>query len=393
MTQEKEFSFLRFFKFAMRYFLVGVLLVALGLGIGAATTLSTEKTNYEKYTATMTLNVANYAAASGISTTDATVLSGQASQIMEAAGAESVRSQAFATLYKEIYPAVTDETDKLRLFNANLEIKYGTASLTVSFIYDVTAESAEQVEKNRALAQRVIASYLEIARMAVREQYPVLNDDATFAKVFSISRVQPSYDLSESVLESNKGVSTVSRAMLGGIAGAVFAALLIFSLYLFDPRIKSVEDVLPPEKATVLRFKDENAAVKLMARAKVAGARRIAILSLSEEEAYEKWTESFVKYLKRSGATVKVVCFTAKGTEWLSYFQTAKESDADYELYLYNEEVAGIAPYIAGNADMSVFFVNQRAVMAKTLQKNVAEISNDSYNCTILYNTDRAFVG
>jgi len=393
MTQEKEFSFVRFFKFTLRYFLVGVLLVALGLGIGAATALSTKKTNYEKYTGTMTLNVANYAAASGISTTESTVLSSQASQIMEAAGAESVKSQAFATLCKEIYPDVADETDKLRLFNANLEIKYGTASLTVSFIYDVTAESAGGEQAKRELAQRAVTSYLKLATMAVREQYPVLNDDATFAKVFSISRVQPSYDLSESVLASNKGVSVVSRAMLGGIAGGVLAAALIFSLYLFDPRIKSVEDVLPPEKATVLRFEDENAAVKLMARAKVAGARRIAILSLSKEDSYEKWTEHFVDYLKKSGAAVKVVSFTAQGTEWLSYFQAPTKDEADLELYLYNEEVAGIASYIASNADMSVFFVNQRAVMAKTLQKNVEAISNNSYNCTILYNTDRAYVG
>ena len=65
----------------------------------------------------------------------------------------------------------------------------------------------------------------------------------------------------------------------------------------------------------------------------------------------------------------------------------------NYELYFYNGDTEGIASYIASNADLSAFFVDQRAVMAKTLQKNVMSMSGDSYNCTIIHNTDRAYVG
>ena len=393
MSQEKEFSFLRFFQFTAHYFLIVLLFVALGLGVGAASVFSAKKTNYEKYTASMTLNVANYATVAGISTTDSAVLSSQTSQIMEAAGSSGVKSQAFAALKSDIYPHVGNEADKLRLFNANLGLQYGTNSLTVSFIYDVTTDSAEVQNANRATAQRVVDTFLLFASQAVREQYAILSNDTAFTHVFAISRVQPSYDLSESVLESNKGASLVKRAALGAVAGGILAAALLFALYLFDPRIKCVEDVLPPEKSVTIRAEDKDSVIKLMARVKVAGAKRIALLSLSEDAHYAAWTEKLVDYLQRSGASVKTVCFTAENTEWLTYFQTNEAPRTDYELYFYNGDTEGIASYIASNADLSAFFVDQRAVMAKTLQKNVMCVSGDSYNCTIIHNTDRAYVG
>lgn len=393
MPQEKEFSFARFFKFIWHYFFVGALFVALGLGIGAASALSSVKTNYEKYTGSMTLNLANYVTVSGIGATESTVLSGQTSQIMETASSANVKSRTFAALKTEIYPRVAEEADKLRLFNANLGLKYGTNSLTVSFIYDVTAANKEGENANRAIAQRVVETYLSFAAQAVREQYPILSNDTAFSHVFAVSRAQPSYDLSESILESNKGVSLVRRTALGGIAGAGLAATLILALFMFDPRIKCTEDVLPFEKSATLRGEDEDAVIKLMARAKVVGAKRIAVLSLSKDDAYAAWTKRLLEYLKKSGVGVKVVSFSAENTDWLTYFRDEAPLVDDYELYFYNDDTEGIAPYIASNADLSAFFVNQRKVMAKTLQKNVKSISNDSYNCTIIHNADRAYVG
>ena len=331
MTLEKEFSFARFFKFTLRYFFIGILFVALGLGIGAASCLSSQKTNYEKYAGSITLDVANYATVSGISAAESTVLSSQTSQIMETAGSANVKSQAFAALKFDIYPHVGNEADKLKLFNANLGLKYGTNSLTVSFIYDVTAESAMQTEQKRALAQKVVETYLSFAAQAVRDQYPILSNDTAFAHVFSISRVQPSYDLSESILESNKGTSLRSRTALGGVVGAALAAVLIFALYLFDSRIKCIEDVLPAEKATALRAEDESAIIKLMARAKMAEAKRIAVLSLSPCEGYEAWMQKLEEYLKRSGANVKTVHFSTESSDWLTYFHADNASTTDYE--------------------------------------------------------------
>ena len=90
---------------------------------------------------------------------------------------------------------------------------------------------------------------------------------------------------------------------------------------------------------------------------------------------------------------MKVINFTANTTDWLTYFRSEAPLADDYELYFYNDDTEDIAPYIACNADLSAFFVNQRKVMAKTLQKNVKQISNSSYNCTIIHNADRAFVG
>ena len=285
MTQEKEFSFIRFCKFTMRYFLIGVLLVALGLGIGAATALAANSTNYEKYTGSMTLNVAHYAALAGLSTTDSTVLTSQASQIMETASSIRVKSQTFEALQDQLYPSVKNKSDKLKLFNPDLVIKNGTDSLTVNFIYDVTPDERITEEENRALAQKVVETYLAFAAQAVREQYTVFANDAAFSQVFSVSRIQPSYELSESILDSNKGVSLLKRAAIGGIAGAALAAALIFGLYLFDPRIKSVEDVLPPSQATVLRVEDESAVLKIIARAKAIGAKSIALPTLSKDDA------------------------------------------------------------------------------------------------------------
>lgn len=393
MTEEKEFSFVRFLKFTLRYFLIGVLLVALGLGIGAATALASKSTGYEKYTGSMTLNVARYAALAGLSTADSTVLTSQAAQIMETAGSISVKSRTFEALQDELYPSAKSKSDKLKLFNPDLVIKYGTDSLTVNFIYDVTPEPDWPEVQKRALAQKVVQTYLAFAAQAVREQYAVFASEEAFAAAFSLSRIQQSYELSESILDSNRGVSLLKRAAIGGIAGGALAAVLIFALYLFDPRIKSVEDVLPPAKATVLRAENEGAAVKLMARAKLAKARRIAVVTLCQDDAYAAWVDDLVSYLKKSGASIKVVTFDANSTDWLTYFQNSDAPITDYELYFYNADNTEIAVYIASNADFSAFFVDQRRVMAKLLQKNVEGISGDSYNCTIIHNTDRAYVG
>ena len=398
MTLEKEFSFARFFKFAMRYLLIAVILVALGIGIGALIASNTQKNNYEKYSGSMVLNVTEYSKIAGIASVDNnTVLSNQAAQIIEAAASAAVKSQTFAKLIEQnlLYPHTASTLDKQERFNADLTVSanYSTASVQLSFIYDVSAATAAELEKNRETAQLVIATYLEIAKNAVCEQYVVLGNDDNFNKVFTLGRIQQSFDLPASVMESNRGTSTVKNAMLGGVVGAVLAAILIFALYLFDPRIKSVEDLLPAEKATALRAEDENTIIKLIARAKVANAKRIAILSLSKDEAYEAWTEKLLDYLKKANLNVNAVTFSTENADWISYFQTHNEPVADCELFFYNEGAAGIAPYIASNADMSVFFVNQRKVMAKTFQKNVESISNDSYDCTIIHNADRAYVG
>ncbi len=393
MTEEKEFSFVRFLKFTLRYFLIGVLLVGLGLGIGAATALASKSTSYEKYTGSMTLNVAHFAALAGLSTTDSTVLTSQAAQIMETAGSIIVKSRTFEALQDELYPSAKSKSDKLKLFNPDLVIKYGTDSLTVNFIYDVTPEPNWPESQKRALAQKVVQTYLAFAAQTVREQYAVFASEDAFAAAFSLSRIQQSYELSESILDSNRGVSLLKRAAIGGIAGAALAAVLIFVLYLFDPRIKSVEDVLPPAKAAVLRAEDEGAAVKLMARAKLAKARRIAVVTLCQDEAYATWVEALVSYLKRSGASIKVVTFDANSADWLTYFQNSNAPITDYELYFYNADNTEIAAYIASNADFSAFFVDQRRVMAKVLQKSVESVSGDSYSCTVIHNTDRAYVG
>lgn len=390
---EKEFSFVRFFKFAMRYFLVGVLLVALGLGIGAATALTAKSTQYEKYNASITFDMEKYAKASGLGTNDSAVLSTRAAQIMEVLSSANVRSQTFAVLQNELYPAVASKTDKLQRFNADLSTQKFTNSLTISFIYDMTAATEEEEGKNRELAQRVITTYMDVAAQAVREFNDVLVNPVTFEQVFVISRIQSSYDLPAEALESNKGVSLIKNTVVGGVAGGVIAALVIFLLYFFDPRIKSVEDILPEEKAAVLLADHEDSVLRMIAHIKLTHAKRIAVTSLSADDTYEAWTSKLVENLKKSGANVKAISFAKEDPAWMSYFQSESADDVDYEVYLYNDDDMAIATYIASNADFSAFFVDQRKVMAKTLQKCVEHMPGDSYRCTVIHNTDRAYIG
>ncbi len=394
MTQEKEFSFARLFKFAARYAVIAVLLVAIGLGLGVASALTAKKFNYEKYTGSMVLNLANYAAISRIDyTQDATVLNAQAAQIIETATSASIKTKTFEALHKELYPLKKTEMEKLELFLSALEIKTGTNSLCVNFVYDVNANNDTARTEQRTVAKKVISTYLALAATAVREQHSLLENDQVFEYVFTINRAEQSYDLTEDFLAKNEDVSIVSRAVIGAIAGAVVAAAVIFALYLLLPHIKSVEDVLPAQKAAVLHTKDKNAAIALVARAKAAGAKRLAVLSLSKDDDYLIWTNDLVEQLKRSGISVKVVCFTAQDSEWLSYFRSPAIGDADLELYLYNDDITAIASYIASNADLSAFFVNQRKVKARTLAQSVEAISGDSYGCTVIHNPNLSYVG
>ena len=390
---EKEFSFVRFFKFAMRYVLVGVLLVALGLGIGAATALTATSTQYEKYNASITFDMEKYAQISGLKASEAAVLTTRAAQIMENIASINVKSQTFATLQNELYPQIASKTDKLKLFNANLTVKNFTNSLTVSFVYDVNAEDEEGEGKNRELAQRVISTYMNCAAQSVRELNDVLVDPNTFEQVFTISRIQTSYDLPDEALESNQGVSLLKNTVMGGIAGGIIAAAVIFFLYFFDPRIKSVDDILPDGKSAVLLADNEDSALRMIAHIKLAQAKRIAITSLSTDDAYVTWTTRLVENLKKSGASVDVVFFSKEDAAWMRYFHSEDQSTADYEVYLYNDDDTVIASYISTHADFSAFFVDQRKVMAKTLQKSVESISGDSYRCTVIHNTDRAYIG
>lgn len=391
---EKEFSFVRFFKYAMRYILVVVLLVAIGLGIGAATAKRAKSTQYEKYSATISFDLEKYAKLSGLIGTDnSVILSNRAAQIVETIASNSVKTQTFDALKEELYPGVATEAEKQQLFDKDLVAQYYTDAVMVSFVYDMSAATEEGVEANRALAKKVISTYMEIAAKEVCDYNDFLVDALTFDQVFVVGRTQQSYTLPETAVESNAGVSLFSNAVAGGIIGALLAAVVLFLVYFFDPHIKSVEDILPEEKATVLLGEDADSTVRAIAHIKLANAKRIAITSPCVDGAYAAWVAKLVEDLKKSGATVNVVSFSKADVAWMGYFQNQNESNADYEVYTYNDDDTVIASYISTHADFSAFFVDQRKVMAKTLEKSVAAIGNDSYKCTILHNAGRTYVG
>ncbi|MBO7341457.1 MAG: hypothetical protein J6U87_02135 [Clostridia bacterium] len=393
MTHEHAFSFTRFLKFAARLFLIGVLLIAIGLGAGLASALLCAKTEYKKYTGTISLNEAQLASVTRISyTQDATVLGTYAAQVIETAAETTVKTKVFDAVQKELYPQES-QADKLSRFLSALEVKTATNALTVSFSYDVSAASDSARAEKEALAQRVVSTYLSLCAAAIRDRHTALAEDKAFERVFSIGKVQQSYELSPAYLTSNEGASVVGRAAIGAAAGAALAAAVIFALYLCLPYIKSVRDVLPREKAAVLRSKDKSAAAALIARAKTAKARRIAILSLSADNDYLAWTNDLVDRLKSSGVSVKVVYFTAQDSEWLTSFRESEIGGAELELYFYNGDIPAIASFVASNADFSAFFVNQRRVSASVLRESVEAIANDSYGCTVIHNPNLFYVG
>lgn len=393
MTQEHAFSFTRFLKFAARLFLIGVLLVAIGLGAGLASALLCGKTEYKKYTATLSLNEAQLANVTRISyTQDATVLGTYAAQVIETAAETTVKTKVFDAVHKELYPQES-QADKVALFLSALEVKTAANTLTVSFSYDVSAASDSARAEKEALAQRVVSTYLSLAAAAIRDRHTALSEDNAFARVFSTGKVQQSYELSPAYLASNEGASVIGRAAIGAAAGAALAAVVIFALYLCLPHIKSVRDVLPLEKATVLHSKDKNAAAALIARAKTANARRVAILSLCADNDYLTWTSDLVDRLKSAGISVRVVYFSAQDSEWLSSFRESEIGGAELELYFYNGDVPAIATYLASNADFSAFFVNQRKIGASVLRESVEAIANDSYGCTVIHNPNLFYVG
>ncbi len=388
--EEKEFSFGYFFKYAWRYILVIILCSALGVGVGVMLpTKVTTVTNLEKYTGAIRLNVSEYAAlqqsvGAELTEGDYYLYTRQLSQVIETARAPEVAADTYAALQSSLYPKLSAEK-KSESFYKYLTIEAATDAVTVSFAYDA------QTEADRELAKRVVSLYLENARKNVLEKHPEFAEES-YSDVISVSEIKQDYKFEEGALKTNQAPSMLLYAALGAVVGAALGVAVLFVVYLVDPRIKTVKDILPAEQWDVVCADDEDAQTNFAALAKAAGAKKLLIVTPVADELFVTWTDKLSEYLSATGAKVKKVTFEAGNAAWFNHFENAEQETADFELYLCNAAAVGVIAYVSGKADAAAVFADQKSVKAKRLKNTVECTKGCKYLCTLLHNAGRAYL-
>lgn len=385
--EQLEFSLSRFIKYAFRYILVIVLCVAIGLGAGLMIGKSAKQANYEKYTARMSFDITQYARANAafnnITEGDYNLYARQLMQVVEAACGPEVAAKTFNLLQTDLYNA-SHADQKSESFYKDLEVKPGTDAFTVSFVYDV------QNDGDRVEAQKVISTYLEQAVATVQAKYPEFATEA-YADVIAKSEVTQDFDLKDEYLEANAGQGVFGMVLLGAIAGAALAAVIVFAGYFLDPRIKSVKELLPEEKSTVLRVDDENAVLAFAARIKASEAKSILLASPVQDGAFEGFVARVQEYLEKAGAALQVITVDTQNAAWLTQLEQPQETEG-YVLCLCNGAGNEVLSYLSGKTDVTALLVDQKKVMASTLKKAVDEVECGAYLCTLLHNVGRAYL-
>ena len=168
-------------------------------------------------------------------------------------------------------------------------------------------------------------------------------------------------------------------------------ALVVFVGYFFDPRIKSVKELLPEEKSTVLRADDENAVLAFAARIKASEAKSILLASPVQDGAFEGFAARVQEYLEKAGAALQVITVDTQNAAWLTQLEQPQEAEG-YVLCLCNGAGNEVLSYLSGKTDVTALLVDQKKVMASTLKKAVDEVECCAYLCTLLHNVGRAYL-
>lgn len=389
MDEQKDFSFGYFFKYILRYALVLVLCAALGAAGGVYYTVNKLTTNREKYSGSLDLDAVRYTSLMAPAVPDDSpdkefdLYSRQLNHTIEVACSPEVTSATFTALEDRLYPHMHNRADKIKEFNKNLSVSRWTDSITVSFVYDIRDE-----ETDRTLARDVVSTFLANAKANVERNYPLFADQ----ELISIREVERDYTFGDSSLDSDQNPSAILYGGIGAVAGLVVGAGLLFVAYFFDPRIKTVSDLLPSGKRAVVNADKDNAVNDLLAGLKYAEAKKLLIVAPVEDKALEAFADQLCDYLKTGEKKVNKVVFGAQDATWFRYFDDRADADFDYEIYLCQNTGAGVIGYIGKYADAAAVFADQKAVSGKKLKAAVESVKDCRYLCTVIHNAGRAYL-
>jgi hypothetical protein len=224
----------------------------------------------------------------------------------------------------------------------------------------------------------------------VQAKYPEFAGEG-YASVIAASAPTQDYNLKADYVKANAEQGLFGKLLLGGILGAALAAVVVFAGYFLDPRIKSVKELLPEEKSTVLQADAENAVLALTARIKAQDAQSILIASLTENAAFADFAERTAAYLAQSGAPVQVIAVDTNNAAWLTQLDGAEKNEG-FVICLCNGASNEVLSYLSGKTDATALFVDHKKVLAKKLRAAASEVGDGAYLCTLLHNVGRAYL-
>lgn len=392
MSEEREFSFLNLFKYALRYLVIIVLCAMLGAGIGVLGIARRTNTNYERYTGVLQFNLVKYMdlthPGETLSEGDYAVSARQVSQILETACGSVVYSKTFNEYADRLYPNTPELADRTDMFYQSLIVGYATDSLVVNFYHDIKSE------EDRTLAKEVIATYLQYAQENIKANYPQFAEEA-YANVLSTVDAQRDLSLPEEIKESNAKpelMSGVVNVVIYAVIGGALGCGIVFAMYFLDPRLKSVKDVfVDPAQSDVIDVGEEGAVTEFLARLKGIGVRRLLLAAPVQDAKLESFAAELEAQLKEMGNGATVINFSAEDSAWLTYFDN-KVLPTGYEIYLYNEVNANAAFYLSSKVEATAFFVDQSRVKVKLLRTLAQQLNGSKYVCTLIHSQGNVYL-
>ena len=385
--QQVEFSLSYFLKYAITYILIAVFCAGIGLGLGAYVAAAQEVVHPKKYTGVLRIDAPYYVEAmNGIVITDAeyAFYTRKVTQVIETAKAPEVSTKTFLAHKDALYGSLQSEAERVDAFNGDISITLTTDALSVSFVHDADTDA------KRAEAMAVVNDYLANAKANILEKHPEFQQEAIAASI-TVTSAQEDVIFKEGLQQMSEGPSVLLYALIGAFVGAILGAGVIFAMYLLDPRVKTMTELVPEANANVVDADSAAGVANLAALIKASGAKSLALGAPVQDAAFARWAEQLVAYLTAAGVQVKQQRFEAGNPSWLGYFDKEQEQ-ADIALYLCDNTELGVLSYVSKNTEATALFVDHKAVKLSTLRAALDAVRGCSYIGTVMHNKGRSYL-
>lgn len=407
-VMERDFSFTSFVIYALRKWVVVVVLALAGVAAGVMYSLTYKTTNIAVYEGSLTFSITAYHSlvGSGAEMNEGTysMYTEKANEVMNKAADESLRSDTYERMKSGLFTGVATEANRRKLFFEQLFVRRSGNSIIVDFAYDVVKEA------DRELAAQVVETYLSLARDAVVASSPELDGDVTALTVSEVKQnfnVFKDYGASTAgsgseladLVSRNERPSIVTSAALGFLLGVVAGIVAICIVYLADPKVKDLSFILPEDRARVLHAGKEaceDGALTAFATAvHGAGAKSVLVSAVKADANALAFANKAAERLAGSGEKVTVVDLGAEGADWRTYFAADKPEPEGRVIYAYGGGEDGALVNLALYTDGAVLLLDQKKTKAKAFAAGANAIAEYGGRClgTVVYDITDGWLG
>ena len=384
---EKEFSIGKYLKYVLRKWIVLLVCLVLGVGASAVIGLMSKEKTIHVYEGSVAINLNSYIVAKRGDTVG--MLEGEYYNYSNAVNAtissivdkNELKSKTYEAVKSEIYKK-SDESERQQKFSEAFLIKVVGSQVIVSFIYEC------KTDEDIALAKKVVNQWIALASEEIKATDAVYSlENGSLGVTEAYREYDITNDRYKDIIEIEEKQSLVTLALIGAIVGAVVGVVINTVIYALDKKVKSVEDLLPEDKAIVLNagaeLTDKKALTNLYAGVAVKEVKKLLIAGVGKSAGASEFSEAFVSYAAECGKDVKLVKLTDCKKE--------KFDEEGATVYIYEGAEESEIKYLSSRVDATALVADHQAVTANEFALTV-EACGENYLGVNFYNLTKSYL-